>query len=109
LSGTSKVALRFTKIQIKNGKTLPIKATIVGITQPAGDDVPGAIGNPGYDAVNPESQPPASVDAADALPGLDLHSKLTSSNSGVLVATSKRGVKVKRGSELSLVVAAQAE
>jgi hypothetical protein len=108
LSGTSKVALRFTQVQLKNGKSLPIKAIIEGILPPAGAGPTGTVDNPGYDAVNAEAQPPASVDEAGALDGLDLHSKITSSNSGVLVATSKHGVKVKRGTELRLGVAAQA-
>ncbi len=30
-SGTSKLALRFTNAKLKNGQTVPIKATIVGI------------------------------------------------------------------------------
>ena len=108
LTGASKVALRFTKVQIKNGKSFPIKATIQGILPPAGSGPSGTVDNPGYDSVNAASQPHASVDEAEALDGLDLHSKIASSNSGVLVATSKHGVKVKRGTELSLAIAAQA-
>jgi len=37
-AGTSEFALRFDQAQLKNGKTLPIKATIVDIRRPSPED-----------------------------------------------------------------------
>jgi hypothetical protein len=107
LTGTTKLALRFTKAEIKGGKAVSIKATIVGIFPAESDDISGRPIKPG-DEVTSSSLPqhPSSVDEIGALPGVDLHSTIASSNSGVLVS-SKRDLKIKRGSEIALSVVAQ--
>jgi len=108
LTGSSKLALRFTKAEIKDGKVVPIKATIIGIFPPESEDISNRPIKPG-DEVTSSSLPqhPDSIDEIGALPGVDLHSKTASSNSGVLVSTTKHDVKVKRGSEIALSVIAQ--
>jgi len=108
LAGTTKLALRFTKAEIKGGKVVPIKATIVGIFPPEAEDISNRPIKPGDQITNASMpQHPDSVDEIGALPGVDLHSKTASTNSGVLVSTSKHDVKLKRGSEIALSVVAQ--
>jgi hypothetical protein len=108
LQGTTKLALRFTKAEIKGAKIVPIKATIVGIFPPESDDISNRPINPGDQFTNSSMpQHPDSVDEIGALQGVDLHSKTASTNSGVLVSTSKHDVKLKRGSEIALSVVAQ--
>jgi len=106
LTGTTKLALRFTKAEIKGGKEVAIKATIVGIFPPESDDISNRPIKPGDQFTNGSlPQHPSSVDEIGALPGVDLHSAVSSSNSGVLVSA-KHDVKVKRGSEIALSVVA---
>jgi hypothetical protein len=106
LTGNTKLALRFTKAEIKGGKVVAIKATIVGIFPAESADISGRPIKPG-DEVTGSSlfQHPSSVDEIGALPGIDLHSAVASSNSGVLVSA-KHDVKLKRGSEIALTVVA---
>ncbi|MGA2217912.1 MAG: hypothetical protein ABSG51_07490 [Terracidiphilus sp.] len=109
LKGTTTLALRFTKAETKGGQVVPIKATIVGIFPPESEDISGRPITPGDEETGSLPQHPDSVDELGALPGVDLHSKVSSSNSGVLVTTSKHDVKLKRGSEIAFTVAAQAD
>ncbi len=98
LSGNSKLALRITQAQLKDGKTIPIKATIVGIAAP---------GTPEYSASNPWTQHTLQVDQVDVMAGVDLHSRIAGENSGVFVATKKDNVKLGSGSEFMLAIASQ--
>jgi hypothetical protein len=105
-SGTSKLALRFTSAKLKDGQIVPIKATIVGI-------LPTGFSNEDSYRLNPNSDVPASwkdctltVDQIDAMSGVDLHSKIASSNSGVFVST-KDNIKLVNGGELELAIAQQ--
>jgi hypothetical protein len=107
LSGTSKLALRFTKAELRNGKVLPIKATIVGVFPPAeqgAEEYPVA---PGDQDTNSWTNQMLQVDQIGALSGVDLHSKIASMNSGVFVSTKKHDVKLSAGSEFALAIAAQ--
>lgn len=103
--GTSKMALCIDKAQLKNGTTVAVKATIIGIYGPGaggtdlypityGDQVPNDWNRQVY-----------AVDELGALPGVDLHSKITSRNSGVLVSTKKDDMKLHAGTELALAIA----
>ena len=103
-SGTSKLALRFTSAKLKDGQTVPIKATIVGILDTG-------LANEDTYRLNPNSQTPASwndgtltVDQIGAMNGVDLHSKIASQNSGVFVST-KDNIKLVNGGELELAIA----
>jgi len=105
-SGTSKLALRFTSAKLKDGQTVPIKATIVGILDTG-------LANEDTYRLNPSDQVPVTwndgtlvVDQVDAMSGVDLHSKIASQNSGVFVST-KDNIKLVKGGELELAIAQQ--
>jgi hypothetical protein len=92
--GTSKLALRFNQAQLKNGKTVPVKVTIIDIAPP-GDDA--------Y-ALNDWTDKTLEIDQVGVATDVDFHSKIASANSGVFVSTKKHNVKVPGGSELQLAI-----
>jgi hypothetical protein len=98
LSGNSKLALRITEARLSDGKTIPIKATIVGI-------LPS--GTPVYSDSNPWTRDTLQVDQIGVLSGVDLHSRVAGQNSGVFVSTKKDDVKLQAGSEMMLAIAPQ--
>ena len=104
INAASRLALRFTQAKLKDGKTLPIHAMIVGVAGPPNYD--------GY-ASSDNSTPPAwtrgmlQIDERGALGDVDLHSRIMGANSGVLVSTKKDDVKLVAGSQLSLAISAQ--
>ena len=101
-SGTSKLALNFNQAKLKNGTVVAIKATIEGIFPPIDTIDPAQSSN---DVAPAWSDRPTAVDQSDALPGVDLHSKIESQNSGVLVSTTKHDVKLKSGTQIALAIA----
>jgi hypothetical protein len=107
VSGTSKLALRFTHAMLKNGQTVPIKATIVAIYSPENSDADSNPVAPGDQAPNSWNDGTLAVDQIDALPGVDLHSKIASRNSAVFVSSTKDNMKLRAGSELALAIAQQ--
>jgi hypothetical protein len=105
-SGTTKLALRFTSAKLKDGQTVPIKATIVGILDTG-------LANEDTYRLNPNNQVPATwndgtlvIDQPEAMSGVDLHSKIASQNSGVFVST-RDNIKLVKGGELELAIAQQ--
>jgi hypothetical protein len=104
LPGNSKLALRFTNAELKGGKTIPIRATIVGVAAPEYEN------GEGYDIAAGDQQPnnwtpgTLQVDQITALSGVDLHSRIAGQNSGVFVTTKKNDVKLDKGSELLLAI-----
>ena len=107
MNGAAKLALNFNKAELKDGKVVPIKSTIVGVYEAESQDISGRPIAPGDEMTHTWAGRPDAVDQIGALPGVDLHSKVTSNNSGVLVATSKHDVKLKYGTEIALAVAPQ--
>ncbi len=98
--GPSTLALRFTQADLKDGKVVPIKATIVGIAGPRYDT--------GYNIANQTSLWSSNtlrVDEIGALSGVDLHSNIASRNSGVFIAQKRDNMKFDSGSQLSLAIA----
>jgi hypothetical protein len=93
--GTSKLALRFDQARMKDGKVIPIRATIVGIFRPSADSEPPSNWATGT----------LQVDQLGVMPGVDLHSKTASEDSGVFVSTKKDDVKLDRGSMIQLAIA----
>jgi hypothetical protein len=93
--GTSKLALRFDQARLKDGKVIPIRATIVGIFRPSADSEPPSNWTTGT----------LQVDQLGVMPGVDLHSKTASEDSGVFVSTKKDDVKLDRGSMIQLAIA----
>jgi len=107
IPGQAKLALRFTQAQTRDGKTVPVKATIVGVFGPQGTNDEGYDVAAGDQAPNDWKPETIAMDQKGVLSGIDLHSRIASSNSGVLVSTSKSEVKIPRGTELTLAIAAQ--
>jgi hypothetical protein len=94
--GNSKLTVRFTQAQLKDGKSIPIKATIVGIF-PA-----NSMERNDRDIWNSKSQ---KVDQANTVPGLALHSNIPDSDSGVFVSTKGDAVKLMPGNWIALAIA----
>ena len=102
-TGKSHLAVRFTQAVLKNGQTIPIKATIVALYVPAdldsySDGTEDQIPNSWNDGT-------LRVDQVGVVKGVDLHSQISSQNSGVFVSQ-KNNVKLPAGSELALAIAA---
>jgi hypothetical protein len=99
--GKSRLALRFTQARLKDGKVIPIKATIVGVLSPNNDSLDGSVD----DAANIWTSKTLQIDQLGAVSGVDLHSNIGSRNSGVFVTTRKDDVKLASGSQLALAIA----
>jgi hypothetical protein len=101
-NGESTLALRFTKANLKDGKAVPIEATIVGIAPPAYRS--------SWDGTGSEAPPipwngrTLQIDDIGVLSGVDLHSTIAGQNSAVFV-TKKDHVKLASASQLSLAIA----
>jgi hypothetical protein len=93
-AGKSEFALRFNQAQLKDGKTVPIKATIVDIRRPDPDTTPS----------NDWTSQTLTVEQLNVVSGVDLHSEIASNDSAVFVSTKKHDVKVPAGSELKLAI-----
>jgi hypothetical protein len=102
--GTSKLVLRFTQANLKGGKVVPIKATIVGVYGPEVSNASGTPISPGDQYPNTWTPQTVQIDQVGALSGIDLHSKISSENSGVFVSTRKDNVKLEAGSEIALAI-----
>jgi hypothetical protein len=96
-AGKSEFALRFDQARLKNGKTVPIKATIVDITRPSSS-------SDGYAASNDWTSQTLTVEQLNAVSGVDLHSDIASNDSVVFVSTKRHDVKVPAGTELKLAI-----
>jgi uncharacterized lipoprotein YbaY len=96
-AGKSEFALRFNQAQLKDGKTVPIKATIVDIRRPSSDTDDSA-------ALNDWTSQTLTVEQLNVVSGVDLHSEIASNDSAVFVSTKKHGVKLPAGSELKLAI-----
>ena len=107
LKGTSKLALRINEARLKDGKTVPVKATIVGVYAPESESMNGSNVVPGQEQANDWTNKILRVDQLDAVGGVDLHSRVNGNNSGVFVSTKKDDFKIAGGSELALAIAAQ--
>lgn len=104
MKGNAKMALRFDQAQLKDGKMIPIKATIVGVCGPSSSDVSGNDVNPGDQMPNNWTASTLQVDQIDALPGVDLHSRIGGQASGLFLTSKKSDIKLDRGSELQLAL-----
>lgn len=94
--GDVRLALRFTKAELKHGATIPIKATILGVSSVynASSDLAMTIPNSSKD----------SFDVEDLTSGVDLHSKVSSQDSGVFVSKTKNDVKFNTNTEMELAI-----
>lgn len=100
-NGESTLTLRFTQARLQNGKTIPIKATIVGLYSVSNQYAQsyGAVQTPNY--WTPKT---LQVDQINALGHVDLHSKIAAINSGVL-QSSKSNIHFSSGTEFALAIA----
>jgi hypothetical protein len=96
--GKSTLALRFDQARLKDGKVIPIRATIVGLLSPVSDT------GIGYAVPNNWTDATLQIDEVGVVPGVDLHSNITSQNSGVFVSTKKDNVKLAQGSQVQLAI-----
>ena len=105
-TGISRMALRFTQAKLKNGKLVPIKATIVAITSPDDDSYE----DPATEGLTQLwNSKILQIDQLNAISGVDLHSKIASKDSGVLVSNKKDDVKLSAGSQITLAIAASTD
>jgi hypothetical protein len=104
MQGNSKLALRFTDAHLKDGKDVPIKATIVAVT-PSGELSPN--GAPVDAGSGVWDHKMLQIDQISAFSGVDLHSRISSPNSGVFVTTTKDDVKLGTDSHMTVAIAAR--
>jgi hypothetical protein len=100
-TGASEFAVRFDQARLKDGKTLPIKATIVAIRRPTSDS--------DYEGSNDWTSQTLTVEQLNAVSGADLHSQIAGNDSAVFVSTRKHDVKVPAGTQLNLAIAPAAD
>jgi hypothetical protein len=103
-SDKSRIELRFTQAVLKGVKTIPIKATIVGVYSPVREDGSGHPVAAGTQKPNVWNSQILEVDQTDSESGVQLQSKISSENSGTLVSTKKGTVKLLAGSEIALAI-----
>lgn len=106
MQGKSKLVLCIDQAKLKDGKTVPVKATVVGVYPPGMQSSEYYEANAAGDQVaNPWHNGVTKIDELDALHNVDLHSNLNSKNSGVLVSKDDSNIKLKSGTELALAIA----
>jgi hypothetical protein len=100
--GKSTLALRFTQAQLKDGKIVPIEATIIGVAPPVSSDSwdESAGGAP----PDPWNGKALQIDEVGVMSGVDLHSRIAGRNSGVFVSTKKDNMKLAAQSQMSLAI-----
>lgn len=101
-SGASDLVLRFTSAKLRNGTSVPIKATIVGMAKPTLDGA-GLVVPP----VNTWNSQTLQVEQVGVLPGIDLHSNIASPDSGKLDGNGTDHLRLGRDIQISLAIAAQ--
>ncbi len=101
--GVSKLALRFDQARLKDGTTVPVRATIVGYYAPS--TIETDLGPEESSMPNDWTAKTVQLDQLNVASGVDLHSKISSKNSGVFVTTKKDDVKLGAGSEIQFAIA----
>ncbi len=105
--GTSTLALRFTAADMKQGTSVPIVATIVGVAPPEyGDESSSS-----DDSLMPSAwtQAELMVEQIGALPGFDLHSSIASPDSATFTSKKKSEVKLADRTQFSLAIAGRSK
>lgn len=105
MHGASKLALRITEAKMKDGKTIPVKATIIGVYGPGSETAEGYAMTSGDLGASDWSRNMLAIDEVNAMSGVDLHSRIAGQNSGVFVSKKKDDVKLSAGSQLALAIA----
>lgn len=99
-SGTDRLSLRFTEARLKDGKTIPIKATVIEVAPPAFDS-----GIRLADEISPWHGHTLRVDQLNVLRDVDMHSNIDSKNSVSFVAEDNHDVKLDALSQMELAIA----
>jgi hypothetical protein len=106
IEGKVKLALRFTEARMKNGKTIPITATILDLaTRPEAVENDSDIAEPTLDIPDNLNNRPDRVDVINVISGVDLHGRANSQNSGVFVTTTKNDIKLPNNTQIELALA----
>jgi hypothetical protein len=101
--GRSRLALRFDQAQLKDKTNVPVKVTIVAVYGPTAGDSEFADSD-GSDVPNSWTDGTLQIDQIAVIGGVDLHSRISSDDSGVFVSTKKDEVKLEKGSEIQLAI-----
>lgn len=99
--GLVKLAVRFDEARLKDGSTVPVRATIVGLYGP---DSVGTDQQTGDQVPDDWTSKTLQMDQENVVSGVDLHSKISSQNSGVFVSTKKDDIKLRGGSEIQFAI-----
>jgi hypothetical protein len=102
--GKSTLAILFNQAHLKNGSVVPIKATIVGFYVPRGGGWHDYPVRPGDQVPNSWNDGSLQFDQIGVVGDVDLHSKISSANSGVFVSTKKDNIKLDEGSEIQFAI-----
>lgn len=89
----STLSLSFTQAQLKDGKSIPIKVTIMHM-DPSGELGSTSTWNPKMHGVSQQN----------VLGGVDLESQISDTTSGTLIATKKDKIKLSKGCALTLAI-----
>jgi hypothetical protein len=102
-AGKSELALLFNHARLKDGTVVPVKATIVGLYTPGSGDSGNSV-DPDDNMPNSWTPQTSDVEQLSVTSGVDLHSNIASNNSGILVSSTKRNIKLSAGSELQFAI-----
>ena len=105
--GTYRLALVFTDARLKNGKVIPIKATVMRVYPPEASHPLGDALNYAYSNTNYWTDRTLQVDQPGALQGVDLKSSIGSSNSANFVSKSPDDIRISTETLLDLAIAAR--
>jgi hypothetical protein len=99
-------ALRFSQARLKNGKTIPITATVLDVsTGTEAVENEQSVFEPVLVVPRNLTSHSDDVDVIDVNPGIDLHGRANSPNSGVFVATTKNGIRFPTHTQIELALA----
>ena len=101
----SRITLRFTQANLKDGGVVPIKATIVGLTSPSAENLDGYSVSPGDQAPNDWNDKTLQVEQTNVVPHVDFRGDIASEDSGVFVSAANHNFKLPEGSEIKLAIA----
>ena len=103
--GKAKLAVRFDQARLKDGTIVPIRTAIVGFNGPQAESADEDPLDTANEIPNDWTARTLQMDQVNVAPGVDLHSTISSQNSGVFVAVQKDDIKLRQGSELQLAIA----
>ncbi len=99
-TGQARLALRFTSANLKNGQTVPIKATVMDIVGPSSPSQPSLA-----DESSAWNGRTVKTEEIGAMKNVDMHSSVTARNSAVFVSKKADDVRLEQGTQLGLALA----